>query len=945
MTASKTSSSSASEEGLAEIVGGDNRLFLVDGSGFLFRAFHALPPMTRSDGTPVNAVYGFTNMLIRLVEDWNAPYVAVVFDPRGGSFRNEIYSAYKANRPPPPEELVPQFPLVREAVRAYNLPCLEMEGFEADDVIATLAQRAAGQGLSVTIVSSDKDLMQLVGENIVMLDPLKNRRIGPAEVQEKFGVAPEKVIDVQALAGDSTDNVPGVPGIGVKTAAQLIDSYGDLESLLDQAEGIKQPKRRQNLVENRELALISKQLVTLRQDVPIEDDPKSLVRKAPDPATMTAFLQANGFKTILTRLRRDWEEAGLALPDLEDGDDDSAALQAPKEIHYSLVQDRADLDVWIAKIWQAGAVAIDTETSALSAMEAALVGISLSVTPGEACYIPLGHGLQDQELSLEEPPKQLPLKAVLTALKEVLESPSVLKILQNAKYDWLVLARQDPAIEIAPLDDSMVLSYILDGAKHGHGMDALAKMHLGHDTIKFSDVAGSGKKQIRFDQVPLAQARDYAAEDADITLRLHSLLKPAVLKASLASVYETLDRPLVTVLARMEQRGIKIDSAELQRMSGEFAENLTQLEKDIHGLAGESFNIASPKQLGEILFDRLGLQGGKKTKKTGVYSTDSAVLEPLAAQGHEIVQKVLDWRQMAKLKSTYVDALVNDINPETGRVHTSFSQTVAATGRLSSNSPNLQNIPIRTEAGKRIREAFIPEAGCKIVSIDYSQIELRLAADMANITSFKEAFQKGEDIHAMTAAHVFGETALKQDPGLRRQAKAINFGIIYGISGYGLAQQLGIETGDANAYIKDYLDRLPEFKDWLEAVKKQARESGAVSTLFGRRIPIQGINDKNWSRRSFAERQAINAPLQGTAADIIKRAMIRMEAALEKAGLRARMLLQVHDELLFEVPEAEVEACIAVAKEVMETATLPVLQLSVPLLAEAGVGTSWAAAH
>jgi DNA polymerase-1 len=931
-----------------------DHVYLVDGSGYIFRAFHALPPLTRSDGTPVNAVLGFCNMLLKLIEDADAEYIAVIFDAGRKTFRNEIYPEYKAHRPEAPPELVPQFALIREATRAFNVPALEIQGYEADDLIATYATQAAAQGHDVTIVSSDKDLMQLVGDRISLFDPMKNRKIGGAEVLEKFGVAPDKVVDVQSLAGDSSDNVPGVPGIGIKTAAELINTYGDLDTLLARAGEIKQPKRRENLIANAELARISRDLVTLKRDVPLEVPLDDLAKRGIDGAAALAFLQRNEFRQLITKLQARLGEAGVKAArgsaTTEGGPTRESAVQiaaSPATFSgtHDLVQAEEQLVAWIARARAAGAVAFDIETTSLNIIEAKLVGMSLAVAANAACYIPVGHEGKSGDLlgGTTERPAQIPLDRALALVKPLLEDPSVLKIGHNIKYDLAVMRRH--GIETAPIDDSMLISYVLEGGAHGHGMDELAKQHLDHDTIKFNDVVGSGKSQVTFDQVPLDKALAYAAEDADVTWRLHNLLKPRLIAERLTTVYETIERPLIPVIAGMELAGVKIDAVELGRMSQDFASRMTEMEGEIHDLAGAEFNVGSPKQLGEILFDQLKLPGGKKGK-TGAYSTGADVLEELAeTSGHPLPQKVLDWRQLAKLKSTYTDALPLAIRPETGRVHTSFALAHTSTGRIASTDPNLQNIPIRTEEGRKIRRAFVAEPGHVLLSVDYSQIELRLAAEMADIQGLKDAFRDGADIHAMTASQVFGVPIEGMDPMVRRQAKAINFGIIYGISAFGLSQQLGIPQGEAKAYIDAYFRRYPGIRDYMERMKKFAREKGYVETLFGRRCHMPGINDKNPARRSFMERAAINAPLQGTAADIIKRAMIRMPAALEDAGLKGRMLLQVHDELLFEVPKAEAEATGKVVKKVMEDAPLPARRISVPLIAEVGTGLNWAEAH
>ena len=911
---------------------------LVDGSGFVFRAFHALPPMSRSDGTPTNAVFGFVNMLVKLIEDRRADHRAVVFDTSRKTFRSDIHPGYKAQRPEAPEELVPQFALVREAVRAFNVACVEMDGFEADDLIATYAAMARAQGARVTVVSSDKDLMQLVGPDVAMYDPVRNRDIGAAEVAEKFGVGPDRVIDVQALAGDPTDNVPGVPGIGVKTAAALIAEYGDLDTLLARAGEIRQPKRRQNLLEHAEMARTSRELVTLRTDAPVPEPLEALAVRPPDPETALGFLRAQEFKRLVARFEAEW--AGPAAAP------DPAEPAAAAE--YELVADIAALERWTAEARRLGVVAFDTETDSLDAARATVVGVSLATAPGRACYIPLRHGAAGAGGLLDDgaaAPEQIPFDEAMARLGPLLEDPSVLKVGHNIKYDALAMrSARNGAVRIAPVDDTMCLSYVLEAGLHGHGLDELSKLHFDRDNIKYEDICGKGKAQIPFAEAPLERARDYAAEDADMTLRLHLRLKPELPRAGMAAVYETLERPLIPVLAAMEANGIAVDPAILREMSADFARRLDAHAGEIHRLAGTEFNIGSPRQLGEILFDRMGLPGGGKTR-TGAHATGASVLEDLAAEGHELPARVLDWRQVAKLKSTYTDALVDEIDPETGRIHTSYSMTGASTGRLSSNDPNLQNIPVRTEEGRKIRTAFVAPPGHALLSVDYSQIELRLFAHIAGIDSLKQAFRDGIDIHAQTAAEVFGVPVEGMDPMVRRKAKAINFGIIYGISGFGLARQLRCPRAEAQAYIDAYFERFPGIRAYMARTRKEAREAGFVRTLFGRKVHTPGIRDKNQARRAFSERAAINAPIQGTAADIVKRAMVRAPRALEKAGLCARMLLQVHDELLFEVPEAELAATAAVARETMEGAALPAVELSVPLVAEAGHGPSWADAH
>ncbi|MDE0405370.1 MAG: DNA polymerase I [Nitrospira sp.] len=925
----------------------DRHLCLVDGSGFLFRAFHALPVLTRPDGTPVNAVLGFTNMLLKLLDDLQATHVAVIFDSARESFRNEIFPEYKANRPDPPDELIPQFPLVRDATRAFNVECLERPGFEADDLIATYARRAQADGFDVMIVSSDKDLMQLVSDRVSMFDALKNRRIGPAEVKEKFGVGPEQVVDVQALAGDSTDNVPGVPGIGVKTAAQLIQAYGDLDSLLVRASEIKQPKRRQSLIDFAGQAKLSRELVRLRDDVPMDVTVSELRRQDPDPAQLLAFLEEQGFRSVMAKVQHRLA-SGEATPKTE---------ETPAGTRYELVQSIEVLQDWVTRARYAGAVALDTETTSPDESLADLVGISLCVQPDHACYIPLAHRLPaaaaepEGSTAGEEPPspqpeslEQIPLDAALDLLRPLFTDPSVLKIGHNLKYDVVVLRRYDVAV--SPLDDTMLMSYVLDGGVHGHGMDELAALHLDHRTIPFKDVTGTGKSQITFDLVPLDRALAYAAEDADVTLRLHRFLKPRLLAERMVTPYETLERPLVPVLAGMETDGIRVDREKLEQLSREFAERQHALEQDIYRLAGREFNVGSPKQLGEVLFDELRLEGGHKGK-SGAYATGADVLESLAAEGHELPATVLEWRQLDKLKSTYTDALIEQVNPRTGRVHTSFAMAAASTGRLSSINPNLQNIPIRTEDGRKIRHAFVAEPGRILLSLDYSQIELRLLAHVAGIDALKRAFHEGLDIHALTAAQMFGVDAGTVDPAMRRQAKAINFGIIYGISAFGLSRQLGISNEEAAAYMKAYFERYPGIQDYMNRTKQFCREHGYVETLFGRRCHVPGIHDKNAARRNFAERAAINAPIQGTAADVLKRAMIRVPPTLARHGLdtRARMLLTVHDELLFEVDEAVADQTAGVVKDIMESACLPALSLSVPLTVDIGQGQSWGNVH
>ncbi len=918
-------------------VDAQSHVYLVDGSGFIFRAYHALPALTRTDGLPVGAVQGFCAMVWKLLNDLrgeDAPtHLAVIFDHSATTFRNALYDGYKANRPEPPEDLVPQFALIREATEAFSLPSIEMDGFEADDLIATYARLAAEAGARVSIASSDKDLMQLVNDQVTMLDPMKVRRIGREEVIEKFGVPPEKVIDVQSLAGDSVDNVPGVPGIGIKTAAQLIEEYGDLDTLLARAEEIKQPKRRESLIEHADNARLSRELVTLKVDVDVEAALDSFGAAEPDGERLLSFLRTMEFRTLTRRI----EEALGAGPADETGD----ATAPIDRKAYKTVQTMEELDAWLARARAARVIAVDVETDALSASAARLVGVSLAVRPGEACYIPLGH-LGGDLADGGGRPKQLSEADALGRLKPLLEDPAILKVGQNIKYDLAVFARY--GVHPAPYDDTMLLSYVQHSGLHGHGMDELSELHLGHKPMSFKEVCGTGKAQKSFADIDLKTATEYAAEDADVTLRLWEILRPSLAAGGLATVYETLERPLPAVLARMELNGVKVDVAQLSRLSSVFAQKMAEAEDAAFEAAGTRFNPGSPKQIGDILFGDMGLPGGKKTK-SGAWSTDAAVLEELAAQGHALPRALLTWRQFAKLKSTYSDALKEAINPDTGRVHTSFSLAATSTGRLSSSEPNLQNIPIRTEEGRKIREAFVAEPGHVIVAADYSQIELRLLAHIAGVDALKDAFRAGQDIHAMTASEMFGVPIEGMDPMVRRNAKAINFGIIYGISAFGLANNLGISRDEAKSYIESYFKKFPGIADYMEAMKHEARDRAYVETLFGRRIHLPGIRDKNPAMRQFAERQAINAPIQGAAADIIRRAMARMDAAIAQANLSARMLLQVHDELVFEVPEAEADRLIALAQEVMSQAAAPAVALSVPLEVDARAGATWGQAH
>jgi DNA polymerase I len=980
-----------------------DHLYLIDGSGFIFRAYFQSTNQdpkynSRSDGLPVGAVRLFCNMLWSLVKGKNIDpkptHIAVIFDYSSKTFRSDFYPEYKAHRPEPPADMRPQFGLIRQATRAFNLPCIEKENYEADDIIATYAREAVEAGATCRIVTSDKDMMQLIGQGVDLFDPAKEKVVAEAEVLEKFGVTPDKVVDVQSLAGDSADNVPGVPGIGAKTGAELINTYGSLEALLERAAEIKQPKRRENLITFAEQARISKRLVTLEKHVPDMPPAGSFTVDQPRASELIGFLKALEFttitKTIATALEADvsaiepvaievkhWPpEGGVdsvpsapspfrrksetatagaatgapASPTQQHGGEDHAAameahLRAIPVVHtdFETVTSPEQLQGWIAAATAQGFCAVDTETDSLDAMQANIVGASLALAPGKACYIPLAHQGQDTGLfSSGLLPGQINRDEALALLKPLLENPSVLKIGQNLKYDMLLLSRH--GISIAPLDDTMLMSYVFESGDVGHGMDELSQRHLGHKPIAFKDVAGSGKSSITFDRVAIDRATHYAAEDADITLRLWMLFKQRLLTSRKVTVYETLERPLVPVLVQMEREGILVDRAVLARLSHEFATAQALIETEIHTLAGTTFNIGSPKQLGDILFGQMGLQGGKKTA-TGAWSTDSDTLEDVAAQGVPLAKRVLDWRQLAKLRSTYTDALQTYINPTTGRVHTSYAMASTSTGRLSSTDPNLQNIPVRTEEGRRIRTAFIAAPGHKLVSADYSQIELRVLAHVADIPQLKKAFAEGLDIHAMTASEMFNVPIEGMDSSVRRRAKAINFGIIYGISAFGLSNQLGISREEAGEYIRTYFKRFPGIKTYMDDTKAFAHANGFVETIFGRRMHLPRIKSSNPSERAFLERAAINAPIQGSAADIIRRAMVRMMPALQAADLKARMLLQVHDELIFEVPDSEVSATLPLIQHVMIESPEPALKLAVALQVDARAANNWDEAH
>ncbi|WP_348656984.1 DNA polymerase I [uncultured Sulfitobacter sp.] len=929
--------------------GKGHHLHLIDGSAFIFRAYHALPPLTRkSDGLPIGAVAGFCNMLHRYVEGNTGPnaptHVAVIFDKGSHTFRNDMYDQYKANREAMPEDLRPQIPLTRTATEAFNIACKELEGYEADDIIATLAVQARAAGGRCTIISSDKDLMQLVGDGVEMLDAMKNKTIDRDGVFEKFGVYPDRVVDVQALAGDSVDNVPGAPGIGIKTAALLINEYGDLDALLERAGEIKQPKRRQTLIDHAEQIRLSRSLVLLDENTPIDFTIDDLEVRNPDADTLLGFLSEMEFRTLSKRVAEVLGREAPAIPDAPA----PAVADAPQvadvpfnHSKYEQVSDAEALRVWLDRIYEVGYVAVDTETTGLNEMTAELVGVSLAVEAGQACYIPLTHkASRSDDLfgSDDLAPGQMPIEEALQLLTPMLEDPAILKIGQNMKYDGKIFAQL--GITVAPIDDTMLMSYAMHAGLHGHGMDTLSERYLGHTPLPIKPLLGSGKSAVTFDKVPMEDAVPYAAEDADVTLRLWKLFKPQLHRAEVTKVYETLERPLVPVLAQMERSGILVDRDTLSRMSNAFAQKMAGLEADIHELAGETFNVGSPAQLGEILFGKMGLEGGKKGK-TGKYSTGADVLEDLATE-HDLARRVLDWRQLSKLKSTYTDALQDHVNADTGRVHTCYSIAGAATGRLASTDPNLQNIPIRSEEGRRIREAFVAPEGKVLVALDYSQIELRILAHIAQIDALKEAFERGDDIHAMTASEMFDVPMDQMTPEIRRNAKAINFGVIYGISGFGLARNLRIPRAEAQGFIDRYFERFPGIRTYMDDTKAFAKEHGFVQTLFGRKINTPNIGAKG-PQAGFAARAAINAPIQGTAADVIRRAMVRMPEAI--ADLPATMLLQVHDELLFEVEKGAEDALIAAAREVMENANDPVVKLDVKLIVDAGVGANWAEAH
>lgn len=949
------------------------RLWMIDASAYIFRAYHALPPLTRkSDGLPVGAVQGYSNMLWKLLQDMKGPdgptHLVAIFDHSEKTFRNALYDQYKAHRPPAPEDLVPQFPLVREATAAFGVHCVELPGYEADDLIATYACRARDAGGEAVIVSSDKDLMQLIGPSVVMWDPMKDRRLDEPEVFEKFGVGPDKMIDLQALIGDSVDNVPGAPGIGPKTAAQLLDEYGDLDTLLARAGEIKQPKRRETLINFADQIRLSRELVRLTCDAPAPEPIDDFAVRDPDPVLLAEFLDKMEFRSLRNRVG-DGKAAAkegsafaarpkpLTAPVISPRYAPQAVstdVEAQTFDHeaYVCVQTIEELDAWIRRAEEAGIVGFDTETDALSATHAGLCGVSLAIGPNDACYVPLTHEHEPQAGGggldfgdggdAREPLKQIDKPTALSRLKALLENPAVLKVGQNIKYDLAVMARR--GVRVAPYDDTMLISYVLEGGLHGHGMDELSRLHLGHDPIPFKTVAGTGKSQKSFKHVELKPATGYAAEDADVTLRLWRILKPRLAEQGLVTVYETLERGMPETLAGMEREGVRVDPVRLRSLSSEFGMRMAELETKAHELAGRPFNVGSPRQIGDILFGDMQLPGGKKTA-SGQWETGAATLETLALT-HELPRVLLDWRQLSKLKGTYTDALIEAADDKTDRVHTSYQLAAATTGRLASSDPNLQNIPIRTATGRQIRQAFIAGPGNVLISADYSQIELRLLAHIGDIPELKRAFKAGLDIHAATASEMFNVPLDQMDAETRRRAKAINFGIVYGISAFGLAAQLGIDQGEAGAYIKTYFERFPGIRAYMDATKAQVRETGMVSTVFGRRIHIPAIHSKSGAERQFGERAAINAPIQGAAADIIRRAMMRMPAALEAAGLsQVKMLLQVHDELVFEAPSELADRAIVEIKRVMEGAALPAVALSVPLVVDARAAGNWDEAH
>ena len=899
-------------------------LFLIDGSGFIFRAFYAIPLLTNSQGIPINAVYGYCNMILNIYEKFKPEQMIVVFDTKKKTFRSDIYKEYKSNRTDPPEELIPQFSIIRDATDALQIPRLEIDGYEADDIIATYTKQAEEKGVSVTIISSDKDLMQLVNKNTKMYDSMKDKFIGVKEVKEKFGVEPSKIIDVQALAGDRIDNIPGVSGIGVKTAAELINNFNSLENVLAKVNEIKQPKRRQILIDEKDKALISKKLVTLKCNVDIKKKYDSNLFQGINQKTALKFFEKHGFKNLISRFTKKEKK-------------DSTNQSLKKKQKYFVIQSLKDLINLERKIQKNKLVSIDTETNSLNANLAELVGISLSVNEKEAFYLPLKHSLDTNNNF-----KNLDLQKVFPILKKILEDDSIIKVGHNIKYDKIIFSRI--GINLNPVDDTMLLSYVLDTGKFRHNLDDLAKIYFNYETIKYKDVVGVGKKEKKFNEVNIKDAYIYAAEDADITLRLYKILKKRIISKKLLSVYEYIEKPLINVLAEIEKKGIKVDIKKLKDLSFAFQKKLSKIEKEIFKLSSIEFNIASPKQLGEILFNKLGLEG-KKKGKSGAYSTSVDVLENLSYQGHKIAEFLLEWRQISKLINTYTYSLINEVNKKTLRIHTSYSMAATSTGRLSSTDPNLQNIPIRTDEGKKIRNAFISDKGFKLVSLDYSQIELRLLAHIGKVEDLKKAFDKNIDIHKKTASQIFNVELKDVNDDLRRKAKTINYGIIYGISAFGLAKQLNIQRTEADLIIKEYFKNYKGILNYINETTDFCKKNGFVKTLFGRECYIEGINNKNSSFRNFAIGAAINAPIQGSAADIIKKAMINIYKFLKEKKTKSKMILQVHDELLFEMCESEINYLSMDIKKIMENSSLPEIKLDIPLIVDIGQGSNWAEAH
>ena len=922
-------------------------IYLIDGSGFIFRAYYALPPLTRkSDGLPVGAVSGFCNMLYKFVEEARnlekidrPTHLVVVFDSARKNFRNDIYKDYKANRENTPEDLIPQFDLIRKAVEAFNIPSIEMLNYEADDLIATFKEQASKKKIKVTIVSSDKDLMQLVDENTFMFDSMKDKFIDKEQVKEKFGVYPDKVIDIQSLAGDSSDNVPGVPGIGIKTAAELINEYGNLDNLLKNASNIKQPKRRQTLLDNKENALISKKLVTLKKDVPIKYSIDDFLLKPIDSKKILTFLKDMEFSRLYKKLENDY---GL----FENIPNDNSAVKneisseknKTNKKNFSLIFDLKNLEKILNKADEKGVFAIDTETNSLDPMVADLVGISLCVTPGEAFYIPVGHKKKEDDLVK----KQLKLNDVLKLIKPFLEDSSIKKVGQNIKYDYRIFLQH--GIQMNSIEDTMLMSYALDAGKNRHGMDLLSEIHLDHKPITFKDVAGTGKSQVTFDQVDIEQAKEYACEDADITLKLYEAFEKRLFSENVLTVYDQLEKPLVKILSTIENNGVKIDQKILHKLSEKFSIEISNLEKKIFKIAKEEFNIGSTKQLGDIIYEKLKIAGSKKTKK-GNFATNVSVLEDLADQGHEFPKLVLSWRQKSKLKNTYTDTLPTFINKKTKRIHTSFLLAATTTGRLASANPNLQNIPIKNTEGKEIRSAFVSEKNAKLISADYSQIEMRVLAHMADVKELKKAFLNQEDIHNLTASQIFNVSINKIDEDMRRKAKAINFGIIYGISSYGLAKQISVSNSEAESFLRSYFSKFPEIKTFMNDTILFCRKNGFVKTLFGRKCHFPNINDKNHSIKTFQERACINAPIQGTAADILRLAMIKIDKKITDKEIDANLLIQVHDELLVECNDKIVSSTKKQIANEMENATDPLVKFSIPLTVDVKSGNNWNEAH